>query len=49
MKLLLTNLKHFLITLTILAAIAIGVAVKFGADIYYGDNEAYASLHLLAD
>ena len=39
MKLLLTNLKHFLITLTILAAIAIGVAVKFGADIYYGDND----------
>lgn len=39
MKLLLTNLKHFLITLTILAAIAIGVAVKLGADIFYGDND----------
>lgn len=39
MKLLLTNLKHFLITLTILAAIAIGVAIQFGADIFYGDND----------
>ena len=39
MKLILTNLKHFFITLTILTAIAIGVAVKFGVDIDYGDND----------
>ncbi|MGI9201037.1 MAG: metallophosphoesterase [Woeseiaceae bacterium] len=39
MKLLITNLKHFLITLTILVAIAVGVAVQFGADIFYGDND----------
>lgn len=38
MRLILTNLKHFLSTLMLLALLGLGLAIYFGADIDYGDN-----------
>ncbi len=38
MSFLLTNLKHSLLTFTVLLTILMGTAVWFGADINYGDN-----------
>lgn len=37
-RLILTNLKHFFFTLTLLVLIALSVAIYFGVDIDYGDN-----------
>ena len=39
MRLILTNLKHFLITTTLLLGTLIAVAVAFGVDIDVGDND----------
>lgn len=38
MKLILHNLKHFLITLTLLLLGIVGFAVSIGADVHYNDN-----------
>lgn len=38
MRILLTNLKHFLLTFTILFCLLIGAAISFGVDIDIGDN-----------
>ncbi|NQY63283.1 MAG: metallophosphoesterase [Alteromonadaceae bacterium] len=37
-KLLLTNLKHFFITFTLLSIVIIAIGVNLGADVDYGDN-----------
>jgi hypothetical protein len=39
MQLILTNLKHFFATLTLLLALAFALALYFGIDIDYGDDE----------
>lgn len=38
MKLIITNLKHFIVTFTLLVCIVVGVAVSYGVDADYGDN-----------
>lgn len=38
MKLIITNLKHFLFTFTLLFSILIAVGISFGANVNYGDN-----------
>ena len=39
MQLILTNLKHFFATLTLLLTLAFAVALYFGIDVDYGDDD----------